>query len=39
MMPMRPETQGEYAGKDTDMIIEEIVKLWPDPYIMGLMNR
>lgn len=39
MTPMRPQTQGQYVGQDTDMIIEQIVKKWPDPYIMGLMNR
>jgi len=39
MMPMSPQTQGGYAGQDTDMVIEEIVKLWPDPYIIGLLNR
>lgn len=39
-MPLNPMMEpGGYAGQDTDMIIEQIVKMWPDPYIMGLMDR
>lgn len=34
-----PPQQGQYVGSDTDMIIEQLVSKWPDPYLMGLLNR
>ena len=38
-IPGMPDVHGGYAGNNTDMIIEQIIKIWPDPYIMGLLNR
>ena len=37
--PMGPVQADQYIGRDTDMVIEQLAKIWPDPYIVGLMDR
>lgn len=37
---VRPDpARSQYAGNDTDMVLEMLYKAWPDPNIAALMNR